>query len=153
MARIQKLRVLTIYFSPLHRHNIHCQQRKLSKFLTRYQQLASHAYCGAAGPVSKMASQQKKAFCLFRFDSSRSVITVQREFRARFKMTLFLCGAYFLDRALTLHCNHRSGHLKTEHTEGLLLLRSHLGNLSRGPAVSMRSELLEAHERLDSSRC
>jgi hypothetical protein len=23
---------------------------------------ASHAYCGAAGPVSKMASQQEKAF-------------------------------------------------------------------------------------------
>jgi len=27
----------------------------------RYQQFASHAYCGAAGPVSKMASQQEKA--------------------------------------------------------------------------------------------
>jgi hypothetical protein len=33
----------------------------------RYQQLASHAYCGAAGPVSKMASQQEKAFCVLRF--------------------------------------------------------------------------------------
>ena len=31
---------------------------------------------------------------------------------------------------LTLHCNHRSGHLKTEHKESLslLLLRRHLGN-------------------------
>ena len=29
---------------------------------------------------------------------------------------------------LTLHCNHRSGHLKTEHTESLFLLRRHLGN-------------------------
>jgi len=36
----------------------------------------SHAYCGAAGPVSKMASQQKKAFCVLRFEVSRSVITV-----------------------------------------------------------------------------
>jgi len=27
-----------------------------------------------------------------------------------------------------LHCNHRSGHLKTEHTESLFLLRRHLGN-------------------------
>jgi hypothetical protein len=51
------------------------------------QQLASHAYCGAAGPVSKMASQQKKAFCVLRFEMSRSVITVQREFRERLKKT------------------------------------------------------------------
>jgi hypothetical protein len=29
---------------------------------------------------------------------------------------------------LTLHCNHRSGHLKTEQTESLFLLRRHLGN-------------------------
>jgi hypothetical protein len=49
---------------------------------------------------------------------------------------------------LTLHCNHRSGHLKTEHTESLFLLRRHLGNWPRGPAVSMRSELLVAHEKL-----
>ena len=51
----------------------------------RYQQFASHAYCGAAGPVSKMAAQQEKAFCVLRFVVSRSVITVQREFRARFR--------------------------------------------------------------------
>jgi len=49
---------------------------------------------------------------------------------------------------LTQHCNHRSGHLKTEHTESLFLLRRHLGNWPRGPAVSMRSELLVAHEKL-----
>ena len=35
-----------------------------------------------AGPVSKMASQQEKAFCVLRFEVSRSVITVQREFHA-----------------------------------------------------------------------
>ena len=35
-----------------------------------------------------------------------------------------------------LHCNHRSGQLKTEHTESLFLLRRHLGNLPRSPAVS-----------------
>jgi hypothetical protein len=40
--------------------------------------------CGAAGPVFKMASQQEKAFCVLRFEVFRSVITVQREFRARF---------------------------------------------------------------------
>ena len=49
---------------------------------------------------------------------------------------------------LTLHCNHRSGHLKTEHTESLFLLRLHLGNWPRGPVVSMRSELLLTHEKL-----
>jgi hypothetical protein len=38
-----------------------------------------------AGPVSKMASQQEKAFCVLRFEASRSVITVQREFRALFR--------------------------------------------------------------------
>jgi len=32
-----------------------------------------------------MASQQKKAFCVLRFEVSRSVITVQRGFRARFR--------------------------------------------------------------------
>ena len=37
---------------------------------------------GAAGSVSKMESQQEKAFCVLRFEVSRSVITVQREFRA-----------------------------------------------------------------------
>jgi hypothetical protein len=64
----------------LHGHNIHRQRRQLSKFLMRYQQFASHAYCVAAGPVSKMALQQEKAFCVLHFEVSRSVITVQREF-------------------------------------------------------------------------
>jgi hypothetical protein len=32
-----------------------------------------------------MALQQEKAICVLRFEVSRSVITVQREFRARFK--------------------------------------------------------------------
>ena len=32
-----------------------------------------------------MASQQEKAFCVLGFEVYRSVITVQREFRARFR--------------------------------------------------------------------
>ena len=40
-------------FLTLHGHNVHRQQRQLFKFLMRYQQFASPAYCGAAGPVSK----------------------------------------------------------------------------------------------------
>jgi hypothetical protein len=67
-------------------------------FLTRYQQFASHAYCRAVGPVSKMASQQEEAFCVLRFEMSRSVITVitvQREFRARFKNDIILVWCAF----------------------------------------------------------
>jgi hypothetical protein len=79
MVRFQKL--TRNVFVTLHGHNVHCQQQQLSKFLMCYQQFASLAYCGAAGPVSKRASQQKKAFGGLRFEVSRSVITVQREFR------------------------------------------------------------------------
>src|SRR5215475_5243636 len=59
MLRFQKL--TRNLFLTLHGHNVHRQQRQLSKFLMRYQQFASRAYCGAAEPVSKMASQQEKA--------------------------------------------------------------------------------------------
>ena len=37
---------------------------------------AVHSLVLTAGPVSKMASQQEKAFCVLRFEVSRSVITV-----------------------------------------------------------------------------
>jgi len=102
MARFQKL--TRNVFLTLHGHNVHRQQQQLSKFLMRYQQFASHAYCG----------------CVFSEPCTK----------------------------LTLYCNHRSGHLKTDHTESLFLLRRHLGNWPRGPAVSMRSELLVTHEKL-----
>ena len=77
MVRVQKL--TRNLFLILHGHNVHRQQRQLSRFLMRYQQFASHAYCGAAGPVSKMASQQEKAFCVLRYEVSRSVITVHEK--------------------------------------------------------------------------
>ena len=83
MVQFQKL--TRKLFLTLHGHNVHLQQRQLSKFLIRYQQFASHAYLGAAGPVSEMASQQENALCVLRFEVSRSVITVQREFLARFR--------------------------------------------------------------------
>ena len=83
MVRFQKL--TRDLFLTLHGHNVHRQQRQLYKFLMRYQQFASHAYCGAVGPVSKTASQQGKVFCVLRFEVSKSVITVQREFLARFR--------------------------------------------------------------------
>jgi hypothetical protein len=83
MVRFQEL--IQFVFFTSHDHNLHYQQRELSKFLMHYQQFASHAYCGAARSVSKMASQQEKTFFVLRFEVSRSVITVQREFRALFK--------------------------------------------------------------------
>jgi hypothetical protein len=89
MVQFQKL--IKNLFLILNGHNIHCQQRELSKFLLQNQQFASHAYCGAAVPISKMASQQDKALCVFRFEVSRSVITVQPEFRARFKKRHYSC--------------------------------------------------------------
>ena len=41
MVRFQK--VTRNLFLTLHGHNLHRQQRKMSKFLMRYQQFASHA--------------------------------------------------------------------------------------------------------------
>ena len=49
------------------------------------------------------------------------------------------CSVSFVHGLEKTHCNHRSGHLKTEHTESLFLLRRHLGNWPRGPALSMRN--------------
>jgi len=75
MVRFQKL--TRNLFLNLHGHNVHRQQRQLSKFLMRYQQFASHVYCGASFQDSVATG---KAFCVLRFEVSRSVITVQREF-------------------------------------------------------------------------
>jgi hypothetical protein len=105
---------------------------------------ASHAYCWAVKPVSKLASQQEKTFCVLHLEMSRSAITVQGEYRSRFKKYIILVWCVFF----TLHCNHGSEHLKTENTESLLLLRRHLGNWSHDPTLSKRDELLVAHEKL-----
>jgi hypothetical protein len=53
MVQFQKL--TRNLFLTFHWHNVRRQQQQLSKFLMRYQQFASHAYCGAVGSVSKMA--------------------------------------------------------------------------------------------------
>jgi hypothetical protein len=80
MVLFQKL--IKSLFPNLHRHNIQCQQWVLFKFLMCYQQFTSHDYCGAVGPISKMVSQKEKDFCVLCFEVSRSVVTVQLEFRA-----------------------------------------------------------------------
>jgi hypothetical protein len=82
MVLFQKL--IKNVFLNLHGLNVHCQQRELSKFLLRYQQFTSHAYYRATGPVSKMVSQQEKAFYVLHFEVSR-LITAHLEFRGRFK--------------------------------------------------------------------
>jgi hypothetical protein len=46
MVQFQKL--TRNLFLTLHGHNVHRQQRQLPKFLVRYQQFASHSYCGAS---------------------------------------------------------------------------------------------------------
>ena len=74
MVQFQKL--TKNLFLTLNGHNVHRQQWQLSKFVMRYQQFAFHAYCGAAGSFYKMAPQQEKAFCVLRFEVSRSVSTV-----------------------------------------------------------------------------
>jgi hypothetical protein len=51
----------------------------------RYHQFASRAYFGVAESVFKMEFQQEKSFCELRFEVSRSVITVQHDFCARFR--------------------------------------------------------------------
>ena len=55
MVRLQKVTINL--FLALQGHNVHRQQQQeLSKYAMLYRQFASHAYCGAAGPVSKMES-------------------------------------------------------------------------------------------------
>jgi len=83
MVQFQKL--TRNLFLTLHGQNVHRQQWQLSQFRLRYQQFAFRAYYGAAGSVSMMAPQQEKAFCVLHFEVFRSVITVQREFRAWFR--------------------------------------------------------------------
>ena len=158
MVRFQKL--TRNLFLTLHGHNVQRQQRQLSKFLMRYQQFASDAYCGAPGPVSKMASQQEKAFCVLRFEMSISVITGQREFRAaRFRKdappwvscTVYkrrtIHGASFISRAWNSRCTVITD-LDTSKRSTQKAFTYCDAILETGPAVSMKSELLVAHEKL-----
>ena len=138
MVRFQN--VTRNLFLTFHGHNVHLQQRKLSKFLMRYQQFASHANAGPRDQFPRWRRSRKRL-------SVCSVLCPDLWLQCSVS---FVHGASFLNRArnsrcsvitdldawcvfskpctkLTLHCNHRSGH-KTEHTESLFLLRRHLGN-------------------------
>ena len=144
IGRFQKL--TRNLFITLNGQNVHHQPQQLSKFLMRYQQFASHAYRGAAGPVCKMALQQEKAFCVPRFEVSRSVITMQREFRAQFRKDA-PAGASFLNRARNSCCTVITD-LETSKRSTQKVFSCCDTILETGPAVSMRSELLVAHEKL-----
>ena len=67
-------------FLNLHGHNVHRQQRQLSKLRMYYQQFAFHAHYEAAGLVSKMAPQQEKVFCVLRFEVSKDAPCMVRLF-------------------------------------------------------------------------
>ena len=71
---------------------------------------SSSLFMLTVGLASKMAPQQEKVFCVLHFEVSRSVITVQLEFRA--------------------------ARFRKDAPESLSLLRRHLGNRPRSPAVS-----------------
>jgi len=77
-----------------------------------------------------MASQQEKAFCVFRFEVSRSVITVQREFRARNSRRTVIT-----DLDTSKRCTQKAFSCCD-------------AILEAGPAASTRSEVLVAHEKL-----
>ena len=90
MMRVQKL--TRHLFLTLHGHNVHRQQRQLSKFLMRYQQFASRAYCVAAGLVSKMASQQEGFLCAWCvFSHSRCTVITDLDTSKRSTQKAFSC--------------------------------------------------------------
>jgi hypothetical protein len=97
----------------------------------RYQQLLLMLTAGPQGQFPRWRSSRKR----------HSVCSVLR-----------CATSSKLCTKLTLQCNHRSGHLKTEHTESLFMLRCHLGNWPRGKhekrtAGSARCTLCQRKER------
>jgi hypothetical protein len=101
-----------------------------------------------AGLVSKMASQQEKAFCVLHLRCPDLWLQCSVSFNHGLEKTSDNNVFFKLYTKLMLHCNDRSGHLKTEHTESFFLLRRHLGNWSCSTAVSTRSDLLIMYEKL-----
>jgi len=62
MVRFQKLTINI--FLTLHGHNVYRQQQQLSEFRTRYQQFASHAYCGASFQDGVAAGKSFLCLCV-----------------------------------------------------------------------------------------
>jgi hypothetical protein len=84
MVRFQKL--TRNLFPTLRGYNVHRQQRQLSNFPMRIPAVPfSCLLRSRGGQLQRWCRSRKKAFCVLRIEVSRSVITVQREFRARFR--------------------------------------------------------------------
>ena len=143
MVRFQKL--TRNLFLTLHRHNVHRQQRQLSKFLMRYQQFASHAYCGAPGGQFPKWRRSRKWL---------SVCSVLRSPDLWLQCSVsFVYGlekahhASFLNRVRNSRCTVITD-LDTSKRSTQKAISCCDAILETGPAVSMRSELLVAHEKL-----
>ena len=88
-------------FLTLHGHNVHRQQRQLSKFRMRYQQVASHAYCGSSFQDGIAAGKG------------------------------VLCAPFLGVQICDYSARNSRCTVITEHTESLFLLRHHIGNWPR----------------------
>ena len=88
--------------------------------------------CATSSSLLMLTAGPRGQFPRWRRSRKRlSVCSVlRREFRARFRKDAS-CVFSKPYTKLTLYFNHRSGHLKTEHTESLFLLRRHLENWPR----------------------
>jgi hypothetical protein len=87
---------------------------------------------------------------VFRYEVSRSGITVQREVRARFKEDAPHKNNVFLHRARNSRCTVITVlDTSKRSTRKAVLLRRNIAKWSRGQAVRTRSELLVAHEKLE----
>jgi hypothetical protein len=142
MVRFQK--IWKNFVLILQGNNIHCQQRKLSRFSRA---ISSSLVMLTAGPRHQFSRWRRSKRRLSVCSVSRSPdqwLQCSVSFVHGLKNT---CVSFKPCIKLTLHCNHSSGHLQTENKESCLLLRRHLGNCSRSPAVSMTSELLIAREK------
>jgi len=129
MVRFQKL--TGNLFLTLHGHDVHRQQRQLSKFLMRYQQFASHAYCGA---------------------SFQDGVAAGKGFPCAPFLGVQICDystpcASFLNRARNSRCTVITD-LDTSKRSTQKAFSCCNAILETGPAVCMRSELLVAHEKL-----
>jgi hypothetical protein len=103
----------------------------------------SHLTRAQRAPSAAAAVQVSRALPAVRFSLLlRGQFPIWRRSRKRLSVCSVLrcpdlwwqCSVSFvhsLDLLVALHCNHRSGHLNTEHTESLFLLRRHLGNWPR----------------------
>ena len=100
---------------------IHC----VYKWMVQFQKLTRNIFLTLHGQTYTVSSGNCPSF------SWATSSSLSRAYCGAAGPDLWLqCSVSFV------HGNHRSGHLKTEHTESLFLLRRHLWNWPSSPAVS-----------------